>query len=297
MVEDNKKKGLGRGLMSLFGDQDEKPSKNIGIVEKIDNSNSYFLASISDLSRSRFQPRNYFDEKKIDELSQSIKKNGLIQPIAVRKDKNGGYEIIAGERRWLAAQKAGLHEVPVIILNLNDTQSLELAIIENIQREDLNSVEEAKGYERLIKDFKYDHEKLSEFMGKSRSHISNTLRLLSLPHEVIKMLEERKLTAGQVRPLIGRFNALQIAQSIIKEKLSARSIENLVKYEKERDNHKLRPLTKTDPNILLIERKLEERLGLNVKVVNKKNNSGKVIINYSNIDQFEMITSLLKKKK
>ena len=297
MVEDNKKKGLGRGLMSLFGDQDEKPSKNIGIVEKIDNSNSYFLASISDLSRSRFQPRNYFDEKKIDELSQSIKKNGLIQPIAVRKDKNGGYEIIAGERRWLAAQKAGLHEVPVIILNLNDTQSLELAIIENIQREDLNSVEEAKGYERLIKEFKYDHEKLSEFMGKSRSHISNTLRLLSLPHEVIKMLEERKLTAGQVRPLIGRFNALQIAQSIIKEKLSARSIENLVKYEKERDNHKLRPLTKTDPNILLIERKLEERLGLDVKVVNKKNNSGKVIINYSNIDQFEMITSLLKKKK
>jgi ParB family chromosome partitioning protein len=297
MVEDNKKKGLGRGLMSLFGDQDEKPSKNIGIVEKIDNSNSYFLASISDLSRSRFQPRNYFDEKKIDELSQSIKKNGLIQPIAVRKDKNGGYEIIAGERRWLAAQKAGLHEVPVIILNLNDTQSLELAIIENIQREDLNSVEEAKGYERLIKDFKYDHEKLSEFMGKSRSHISNTLRLLSLPHEVIKMLEERKLTAGQVRPLIGRFNALQIAQSIIKEKLSARSIENLVKYEKERDNHKLKPLTKTDPNILLIQRKLEERLGLDVKVVNKKNNSGKVIINYSNIDQFEMITSLLKKKK
>ena len=172
-----------------------------------------------------------------------------------------------------------------------------MAIIENIQREDLNSVEEAKGYERLIKDFKYDHEKLSEFMGKSRSHISNTLRLLSLPHEVIKMLEERKLTAGQVRPLIGRFNALQIAQSIIKEKLSARSIENLVKYEKERDNHKLRPLTKTDPNILLIERKLEERLGLDVKVVNKKNNSGKVIINYSNIDQFEMITSLLKKKK
>jgi len=297
MVEDNKKKGLGRGLMSLFGDQDEKPSKNIGIVEKIDSSSSYFLASISDLSRSRFQPRNYFDEKKIDELSQSIKKNGLIQPIAVRKDKNGGYEIIAGERRWLAAQKAGLHQVPVIKLNLNDIQSLELAIIENIQREDLNTVEEAKGYERLIKEFKYDHEKLSEFMGKSRSHISNTLRLLSLPHEVIKMLEERKLTAGQVRPLIGRFNALQIAQSIIKEKLSARSIENLVKYEKERDNHKLKPLTKTDPNILLIQRKLEERLGLDVKVVNKKNNSGKVIINYSNIDQFEMITSLFTKKK
>jgi ParB family chromosome partitioning protein len=297
MPDDNNKKGLGRGLMSLFGDQDENTIKNESIVEKIDSSGPYFLASIGDLSRSRFQPRTYFDEKKIEELSQSIKKNGLIQPIAVRKSKNGSYEIIAGERRWLAAQKAGLHQVPVIILNLNDTQSLELAIIENIQREDLNSVEEAKGYERLIKEFKYDHEKLSEFMGKSRSHISNTLRLLSLPSEVIKMLEERKLTAGQARPLIGRFNALQIAQSIIKEKLSARSIENLVKNEKDRDKNKLRPLNKTDPNILLVQRKLEERLGLDVKVVNKKNNSGKIIINYSNVDQFEMITSLLKKKK
>ena len=220
----------------------------------------------------------------------------MIQPIAVRANKTGGYEIIAGERRWLAAQKAGLHEVPVIILNLNDTQSLELSIVENIQREDLNSIEEAKGYARLIKEFSYDYEKLSEFMGKSRSHISNTLRLLSLPEQVIKMVEEAKLTAGQVRPLVGRFNALQIAKSIIKEKLSARSIENLVKNEKEKEDKKLRPEKKTDPNILLAQRKLEERLGLKIKIVNKKNNSGKLTIEYSNFDQFEMISNLLRKK-
>ena len=296
MVGEKNKKGLGRGLMSLFGDQAQSnPDENNSSAKSVPAS-SYSLVSIGDLNSNRFQPRIYFDEKKIDELSQSIKKNGLIQPIAVRPNKTGGYEIIAGERRWLAAQKAGLHEVPVIILNLNDTQSLELSIVENIQREDLNSIEEAKGYARLIKEFSYDYEKLSEFMGKSRSHISNTLRLLSLPEQVIKMVEEAKLTAGQVRPLVGRFNALQIAKSIIKEKLSARSIENLVKNEKEKEDKKLRPEKKTDPNILLAQRKLEERLGLKIKIVNKKNNSGKLTIEYSNFDQFEMISNLLRKK-
>ena len=296
MVDEKSKKGLGRGLMSLFGDQ-EKNSKNeeVSKQNKVTN-NPYILASIGDLNRSKFQPRIYFDLKKMEELSQSIKKNGLIQPIAVRKANAGGYEIIAGERRWLAAQKAGLHEVPVIVLNLNDTQSLELAIIENIQREDLNSIEEAKGYARLVKDFKYDHEKLSEFMGKSRSHISNTMRLLSLPEQVIKMVERGELTAGQVRPLVGRFNAFQIAQSIIKEKLSARSIENLVKNEKEKEDKKIKPLKRTDPNILLAQRKLEEYLGLKVKVVTKKNNSGKVVIEYENLEQFEMVSALLRKK-
>tara|TARA_B100000780_G_C21095171_1_gene441632 strand:+ start:238 stop:1128 length:891 start_codon:yes stop_codon:yes gene_type:complete len=296
MVGEKNKKGLGRGLMSLFGDQAQSnPDENNSSAKSVPES-SYSLVSIGDLNSNRFQPRIHFDEKKIGELSQSIKKNGLIQPIAVRANKTGGYEIIAGERRWLAAQKAGLHEVPVIILNLNDTQSLELSIVENIQREDLNSIEEAKGYARLIKEFSYDYEKLSEFMGKSRSHISNTLRLLSLPEQVIKMVEEAKLTAGQVRPLVGRFNALQIAKSIIKEKLSARSIENLVKNEKEKEDKKLRPEKKTDPNILLAQRKLEERLGLKIKIVNKKNNSGKLTIEYSNFDQFEMISNLLRKK-
>ena len=296
MAGEKDKKGLGRGLMSLFGDEQES-SVTEKSLNKIEPNSAYLLVSISDLSRNTFQPRSYFDEKKIDELAQSIKKNGLIQPIAVRRNKDTGFEIIAGERRWLAAQKAGLHVVPVVILDLNDTQSLEVAIIENIQRENLSSIEEAKGYERLISQFNYDHEKLSEFMGKSRSHISNTLRLLSLPRAVISMVEEGKLTAGQARPLIGRFNAIEIAKTIIKEKLSSRSIENLVKNAKEKEENKLKPEKKTDPNLLLAQRKIEEALGLTVKVVTKKNKSGKVIIEYINLDQFEMVSDLLIKKK
>jgi len=291
MTEENNKKGLGRGLMSLFGDESDK------MPTKTETNNPYLSLSISDLEPNKFQPRKYFDEKRIDELSQSIKKNGLIQPIAVRPGKKGVYEIIAGERRWLAAQKAGLHDVPVIVLNLNDTQSLELAIVENIQREDLNTIEEAKGYDRLIKEFKYDHEKLSNFMGKSRSHISNTLRLLTLPKDVIKLVDEGKLTAGQVRPLVGRFNAIQLAHSIIKEKLSARSIENLVKREKEKEDAKTKPRRQTDVNALLAQRKIEESTGLNTKINTRLNNSGKVIIEFSNTDQFEMLSDLLTKKK
>ena len=297
MADETNKNGLGRGLMSLFGDQEVSTNKEVELSKKVDSNSSYLLVPISELKRNRFQPRTFFDEKKIDELSQSIKKNGLIQPIAVRLNEFREYEIIAGERRWLAAQKAGLHEVPVIILNLNDTQSLELAIIENIQREDLNTIEEAKGYEKLINEFKYDYEKLSEFMGKSRSHISNTIRLLSLPEQVIRMVEEGELTAGQVRPLVGRYNALEIAKSIIKEKLSARSIENLVKNAKEKEDNKLKPNVRSDPNILLIQRRLEENLGLNVRIANRKNNSGKLTIEYSNSDQFEMLSKLLRKKK
>ena len=290
MADEKNKKGLGRGLMSLFGDQTNGSSK------KQDLDTSYLSISIGDLERNQYQPRNYFDEKKIDELAQSIKKNGLIQPIAVRKGKKDGYEIIAGERRWMAAQKAGLHEVPVIVLDLNDNQSLELAIIENIQREELNSIEEAKGYDRLIKQFNYDHEKLSEFMGKSRSHIVNTLRLLNLPAEVIKFVDEGKLTAGQVRPLVGRHNAIKLAYTILKEKLSARSIENLVKNDKEVEKNQSKPKVKSDPNILLAQRKIEENLGLKTKIVNRKNASGKVIIEYSNFDQFDMLSKLLTKK-
>jgi ParB family chromosome partitioning protein len=292
MAEEKNKKGLGRGLMSLFGDQDQDAATQ----PKLDTNNAYLLISISDLSPNRLQPRNYFDEKKIDELAQSIKKNGIIQPIVVRPGKNGEYEIIAGERRWLASQKAGLHQVPVVVLNLNDTQALELAIIENIQREDLNSIEEAKGYARLMKEFKYNHEKLSEFMGKSRSHISNTLRLLTLPREVIKLVDEGKLTAGQVRPLVGRFNAVTIANSIIKENLSARSIENLVKREKEKQNEKLKPKKQTDVNMLLAQRRIEESIGLLTKIIAKKKSSGKIVIEFSNADQFEMLSKLLTKR-
>ena len=297
MSEEKNKKGLGRGLMSLFGDQAASDKIDDQNTKKVDSNSPYLLVSISDLTRNKFQPRNYFDEKRIEELSQSIKKNGLIQPIAVRTSNNDTYEIVAGERRWLAAQKAGLHKVPVIILSLNDKQSLELAIIENIQREDLNTIEEAKGYDRLMREFNYNHEKLSDFMGKSRSHISNTLRLLSLPSEVIKLVELGKLKAGQVRPLIGRFNASALAHSIIKEELSARSIENLVKREKEKEVEKVKPKKKTDVNLLLAQRQIEDSVGLNTKIVNRKNNSGKVIIEFANIDQFEMLSNLLTRNK
>ena len=293
MADEKTKKGLGRGLMSLFGDQEENS-------EKSNIESPYLLVSIGDLVPNKFQPRNYFDDQKLEELALSIKKNGLIQPIAARikeKDTRGNiYEIVAGERRWLAAQKAGLHEVPVVVLNLDDNQSLEIAIIENIQREDLNAIEEAKGYGRLMDEFKYDHEKISKFMGKSRSHISNTLRLLSLPKEVINLVDQGKLTAGQVRPLVGRYNAVKMANSILKDKLSSRSIENFVRKEKEIENNKANPRKPTDPNVLLSERKIEENLGLNVKILSKKNNAGKIIIEYINLDQFEMLSKLLTKK-
>jgi len=294
MSDEKSKKGLGRGLMSLFGDQEEVSTSG-------DSKNAYSSISIGDLVPNKFQPRNYFDDEKIEELAKSIKKNGLIQPIVVRVDKDEAegktYEIIAGERRWLAAQRAGLHDIPVIILNINDKQSLELAIIENIQREELNSMDEAKGYERLMKEFNYGHEKLSEFMGKSRSHISNTLRLLSLPIEVIKLVDEGKLTAGQVRPLVGRHNAVNLALSILKEKLSARSIENLVRIEKEKEGKNKKKKEPTNAHALLAERKIEEKLGLNVKVISKKNNSGKIVLEYNNIDQFEMLHDLLTGKQ
>jgi ParB family transcriptional regulator, chromosome partitioning protein len=290
MGDTKKKKGLGRGLMSLFGDQEIS-------VPKGDVKNDYLSISISNLVANKFQPRTYFDKEKIEELAQSIKQNGLIQPIIVRPhSEEGVYEIIAGERRCMAAQNAGLHEVPVVVLKINDVQALELAIVENIQREDLNVIEEAKGYDRLMKDFSYDHEKLADFMGKSRSHISNTLRLLTLPEEVIKMVDEGKLTAGQVRPLVGRYNAKEIANSILKEKLSARTVENLVKNQKDSEGKKGTSKSKTDPNALLAQRQIEESLGLKTKVVSRKNNSGKIIIEFNNLDQFEMLFKRLIKK-
>ena len=209
-----KKKGLGRGLSALFGD--ESPKTNI-------KDNETKRVSISDLTRNPYQPRETFNEAKLEELTNSIKKNGIIQPIAVRssKSKAGKYEIVAGERRWLAAQKAGLHDIPVTVLELSDVEALEVAIVENIQRDDLNPVEEARGYKRLSEEFNYDHENISKLMSKSRSHVSNTLRLLTLPQDVISMLEEGTLTSGQARPLIGLSNASSIAEEIDTKNYSA----------------------------------------------------------------------------
>jgi len=223
----------------------------------------------------------------------SIKENGIIQPIAVRPNKYevGKYEIIAGERRWLAAQKAGLNEVPVIILDIDDQKSLEIAIVENVQRQDLNIVEEAKGYQRLNEEFGYDHDKISKFMSKSRSHISNTIRLLSLPNDVIGLLEEGKLTAGQARPLIGMLNASEVAENIVKKKVAARQVEALAKQKKNKISEKIE-----DPNISFVQNEIESKLGLNVEILNKKNNSGKIVIKYKTLEQFELISKLLRKQ-
>ncbi len=280
-----KKKGLGRGLSALFGDQSsqEKNVYNKGI-NKI---------SISDLSRNPYQPREIFDETKLEELSNSIKKNGVIQPIAVRPNKNepGKYEIVAGERRWLAAQKAGLHEIPVNILDLSDVESLEVAIVENIQRDDLNPVEEARGYKRLSEEFNYDHESISKLMSKSRSHVSNTLRLLTLPKDVIAMLEEGTLSSGQARPLIGLINPSSIAEEIVAKNYSARKVEYLVKSKK---NNKPKD-KKYDVNVLKAQERIEKTLGLKVNILNKKNNSGKIIIEYKDTEQFDLVSDLLTK--
>ena len=275
------KKGLGKGLSALFGE----------IENKIDNKgNQKNTVAISDLERNKYQPRTIFDEEKLEELSLSIKENGIVQPIAVRPNKYdpGKFEIVAGERRWLAAQKAGLNEVPVIVLNIDDQKSLEIAIVENVQRQDLNIIEEAKGYKRLSQEFGYDHDKISKFMSKSRSHVSNTLRLLTLPDDVIGLLEEGKLTAGQARPLIGMPNASEIAENIAKKKVAVREVEAMARQKKTKVSEKIE-----DPNIIFVRNELESKLGLNVEIMNKKNNSGKVVIKYKTLDQFELISKLL----
>ena len=278
------KKGLGRGLSALFGDIENKSSISKEQTNKV---------LIADIERNKFQPRTIFNEEKLEELSLSIKENGVIQPIVVRPKnyEEGKFEIIAGERRWLAAQKAGLNEVPVVILNIDDQKSLEIAIVENVQRQDLNVIEEARGYQRLVKEFGYDHEKISKFMAKSRSHISNTLRLLSLPQDIIGLIEEGKLTAGQARPLIGMPNASEVAENIVKKKVAAREVENLAKSKKAKKNaNKI-----DDPNIAFVRNEIESKLGLNVEIVNKKNNSGKITIKYKSLEQFELISKKLRK--
>ena len=284
-MSSGKKKGLGRGLSALFGDDTPK--------QKTLEKETLNKVSISDLSRNPYQPRAVFNQTKLDELTNSIKKNGVIQPIAVRPSKyeEGKYEIVAGERRWLAAQKAGLHDIPVTVLDLSDVESLEVAIVENIQRDDLNPIEEARGYKRLSDEFKYDHESISKLMSKSRSHISNTLRLLSLPEDVIAMLSEGTLTSGQARPLIGLINASSIAEEVVAKNYSARRVEYLVKGKKGEKNKK----TKLDVNIQMAKEKIEKKLGLKVNIVNKKNNSGKITVEYQDPDQFELISNLLTK--
>ena len=273
------KKGLGRGLSSLIGEtRTEKDTSKV---------------LISELIRNKYQPRKTFDSESLEELTNSIKERGIIQPIIVRKSESqkNKYEIIAGERRWIAAQNAGLHEVPVVVTEADDLKSLEFAIVENVQRHDLNAIEEAQGYQKLISKFSYDQDKVSKFIGKSRSHVSNCLRLLSLPEEVIKLIENYKLSQGHAKVLVGLENALFLAKKIIEKKLSVRQAESLVKIFK---NKKPRKNLQKDPNLSQLELSISEKIGLNVLIKNKKNNSGSITLNYKDLDQLNKIIEVIK---
>ena len=276
---DKIKKGLGRGLSSLIGETKEEPKKNQLLV--------------SDLIPNKYQPRKIFDESNLEDLTNSIRERGMIQPIIVRKsdDDKSKFEIIAGERRWLAAQKAGLHNVPVVITEADDLKSLEFAIVENVQRNDLNPLEEAQGYKRLIDEFSYDQEKVSKFIGKSRSHISNSLRLLTLPDDVIELLEKQRLSAGHAKILVGLDNASFVANKIVEKKLSVRQAENFVKIFK---NKRFKPNTYRDPNLKDLENSISEKIGLNVIIKNNKNNKGTITFSYNELEQLNKIIDIVK---
>ena len=279
MVAFKIKRGLGRGLSSLIGDS--KVETNINKL------------SISDLVRNKNQPRKLFDKDSLEDLTNSIKERGIIQPIIVRRsqDQKAKYEIIAGERRWLAAQNAGLHEVPVVITEADDLKSLEFAIVENVQRHDLNAIEEAEGYQRLINDFLYDQDKVAKFIGKSRSHISNCLRLLSLPNEVIDLIQNNKLSQGHAKVLVGLENAFFVAKKIIEKKLSVRQAENLVKIFKSKKTSKI---YSDDPNLKQLEKSVSDKIGLRVFIKNKKNNTGSVLFEYKDLDQLNKLIDVIK---
>ena len=271
------KKGLGRGLSSLIGETriEDKTNK----------------LPLSDIVPNKYQPRKDFEEGNLEELTNSIKERGVIQPIIVRKsnEDDSKFELIAGERRWLAARKAGLHEIPVVITEADDLKSLEFAIVENVQRHDLNPMEEAQGYKRLIDEFSYDQAKVSKFIGKSRSYITNALRLLNLPSEVLKQVEEKKISAGHAKVLVGLDNASFIANKIIEKKLSVRQAENFVKIFKKKTTIKY-----TDPNIKNLEENISEKIGLNVSIKNNKKNKGTITFAYHDLDQLNKIIEIIK---
>ena len=279
MITFKMKRGLGRGLSSLIGDTDTTASKN--------------KLSISSIVRNKFQPRKVFDKESLDELTNSIRERGMIQPIVVRKsqDTHDKFELVAGERRWLAAQNAGLHEVPVVEVEVDDLKSLEFAIVENVQRDNLNPIEETLGYQRLIDEFGYDQEKVAKFIGKSRSHITNCLRLLTLPKEVIEFIQTNKLSQGHAKVLIGLENATFLAKKIIEKKLSVRQAENLVKIFKTK---KILKYISKDSNIRELESSLIDKTGLNISIKNKKNNIGSISFEYKNLDQLNRIIEVIK---
>ncbi len=273
------KKGLGRGLSSLIGESRVETKTN--------------RLPLSDIVPNKFQPRKDFDEDILDDLTNSIKERGVIQPIIVRKSKSdtSKFEIIAGERRWLATRKAGLHEIPVVITEADDLKSLEFAIVENVQRHDLNPLEEAQGYKRLIDEFSYDQGKVSKFIGKSRSYITNALRLLNLPHEVLKYIEEKKITAGHAKILVGLDNAIFLANKIIEKNLSVRQAEKLVNVFKSKNKSSK---NSKDPNIQDLENSISDKIGLHVSIKNNKRNKGTITFSYKEIDQLNRIVNIIK---
>ena len=273
------KKGLGRGLSSLIGDSDVKVTNN--------------NLSISSIVPNKFQPRKNFDKANLEDLTNSIRERGIIQPLIVRKSdvSDDKYELIAGERRWQAAQNAGLHQVPVVVLNVDNLKSLEFAIVENVQRKDLNPIEEAQGYKRLIDEFNYDQDKVAKFIGKSRAHISNCLRLLSLPQKIIDQINENKITQGHAKILVGLENAELLADKIIKKKLSVRQTEALARLTK---NKSFKTISSKDPNIIDMENQISSKIGIKVHINNKRNNSGNLIFEYKSIDQLDRIIRLIK---
>ena len=273
------KKGLGRGLSSLIGET------------RVENKTNKL--SLSDIVPNKYQPRKNFEEENLEDLTNSIKERGVIQPIIVRHSNNDSskYEIIAGERRWLAARKAGLHDIPVVVTDVDDLKSLEFAIVENVQRHDLNPLEEAQGYKRLIDEFSYDQDKVSKFIGKSRSYITNSLRILNLPEEVLKFVEQRKISAGHAKILVGLENALSIANKIIEKNLSVRQTENFVKiFRKKQKPSKLNK----DLNVRDLELSISSKIGLKVNISNKKNNKGKISFEYKDLDQLNKIIEVIK---
>jgi len=274
------KKGLGRGLSSLIGET------------KVESKTNKLL--LSEISPNKYQPRKNFDQENLTDLTNSIKERGVIQPIIVRKSNSNDakYEIIAGERRWLAAKKAGLHDIPVVVTDADDLKSLEFAIVENVQRHDLNPLEEAQGYKRLIDEFSYDQQKVSQFIGKSRSYITNTLRLLTLPPEVIKYIEDKKITSGHAKILVGMENASFIAAKIVEKKLSVRQTESFVKIFKKK-KHKTYS-SKRDPNIEALENSVSGKTGLNVRINNDKRNKGSITFSYHDLDQLNKIIDVIK---
>ena len=273
------KRGLGRGLSSLIGDVGVSSNKN--------------KLSISSIIRNKFQPRKIYDKESLDELTNSIKERGIIQPIVVRRseDQDDKFEIIAGERRWLAAQNAGLHEIPVVVVEANDLKSLEFAIVENVQRQDLNPIEEAQGYQKLIEKFNYDQEKVAKFIGKSRTHIANCLRLLSLPKDIILLIEEGKLSQGHAKILVGLENSYFLAKKIIDKKLSVRQSENLVRVLK--SSKKIKTILQ-DPNLKNFEESIQEKTGIKVLIRNKKNNTGQITFEYKDLDQLNRLIMVIK---